>query len=128
EEEAHGVLATVVDNIQTHREFLAGVDRSMLVGAVFNMLVAAVTCLKHEGFNEEREWRVIYVPQMFHSALMESAVEVIGGIPQVVHKLPLDEKKSDVLRDLDLTRMFDRLIVGPSQFAWVICGAFVEEL
>ena len=35
------------------------------------MLVAGVTCLKHEGFHEEREWRVLYAPNRTASPLME---------------------------------------------------------
>ena len=70
------------------------------MNVVFNMLAAGVTCLKHEGFLEEREWRVIYWPQRSLSPLMESSIEVVGGIPQTVYKLPLDREKSDVLADL----------------------------
>ena len=80
------------------------------------MLVAGVCCLKHEGFLEEREWRVIYAPNRSSSPLIESSTETIGGIPQIVYKLPLDVAVSDAIADLDLSRMFDRLIIGPSQF------------
>ena len=70
------------------------------------MLVTAVTCWKHEGFQEEREWRVIYAPQRSPSSLMESSLEVIGGIPQIIYKLPLDAKASDALTDLDVARAY----------------------
>jgi len=62
EEEAHAVIATVIGNIRANHDFLLSVDRPIVLGSVFNMLVAGVTCLKHEGFHEEREWRVIYGP------------------------------------------------------------------
>src|SRR5262249_26257604 len=75
-------------------------------------MVAAVTCLKHEGFREEREWRVIHLPHMRPSPLMESSPETVGGIPQTVYKIPLDEKKSDELADLSFVRLFDRMIIG----------------
>jgi hypothetical protein len=100
----------------------------MVVGWVFNMLVAAVTCLKHEGFHEEREWRVIYAPQRVPSELMESSIEVVGGIPQTVYKILLDGKKSDALADIDLARLLDRVIIGPSQFSWAMYEAFVKAL
>lgn len=92
------------------------------------MLVAGVTCLKHEGFHEEREWRVIYSPERWPSTLMESSIEVVGGIPQIVYKLPLDSTKSSSLAELDLTRIFDRLIIGPSQFPSSMYEAFVKSL
>ncbi len=92
------------------------------------MLVAGVTCLKHEGFREEREWRAIYSPKRNPSQLMESSTEVLAGIPQVVYKVPLDEKIAPELADLDLARVFDRLIIGPTQFAPAMYEAFVAAL
>jgi hypothetical protein len=126
--EAHGQIAAVLQNVEREREFLRTIERHTLVAYVFNMLVAAVTCLKHEGFREEREWRAIYSPHRLPSSLIESATEVIGGIPQIVHKLPLDVRKSDNLAALDLAAMFDRLIIGPSQFSWSMYEAFSGAL
>jgi hypothetical protein len=105
EEEAHAVMTEVVTNVQASRDFLRSIDRQLVVRAVFNMLVAAVTCLKHEGFHEEREWRVIYAPLRAPSPLMEPSLEVVGGISQIVYKLPLDAKVSDDLADLDAARI-----------------------
>ena len=92
------------------------------------MFVVSVTCLKHEGFHEEREWRVIYGPERAPSSFMQSSIEVVGGIPQIVYQLPLDVTVDDALADLDLPRLFDRLIIGPSQFSWAMYGAFVRAL
>jgi hypothetical protein len=128
EEEAHAEIATVIKNIRASHDFLLSVDRPIVVGTVFNMLVAGVTCLKHEGFHEEREWRVIYAPSRSPSPLMESCIEVVGGIPQVIYKLPLDVKVSDALAELDLARVFDRLIIGPSQFSWTMYEAFTKAV
>jgi hypothetical protein len=92
------------------------------------MLLAGVTCLKHEGFREEREWRAIYCPKFYQSPLMESAIEVVGGVPQLVYKLPLDATASPPLADLDFSRIFHRLIVGPSPYPWPMYDAFREAL
>jgi hypothetical protein len=124
EEEAQAVMADVIGNVRANVDFLRSVERALVVNAVFNMLSAGVTCLKHEGFLEEREWRVIYAPHRSPSPLMESSIEVVGGIPQIIYKLPLDREKSDVLADLDLARLFDRVIIGPSQFSWPMYEAF----
>jgi hypothetical protein len=84
--------------------------------------------LKHEGFHEEREWRAIYAPNRLQSRLIESSIEVIAGVPQVVYKVPLDTSASDRIADLDFTQIFDRLIIGPTSYPWPIYGAFVDEL
>jgi hypothetical protein len=128
EEDAHKVMAGVIEKLPGNREFLVSIPREMLVGTVFNMLVGAVTCLKHEGFREEREWRVIYSPDRMASPLMKSFVESVGGIPQTIYKLPIDGGLDPALADLDLVRIFDRLIVGPSQFSLAMYEAFVKTL
>jgi hypothetical protein len=128
EDEVHTQLHSVTQNIGAEANFLKSVDRSRIVAITFNMLAAAVTCLKHEGFHEEREWRAIYAPKRSPSPLMEFSTECIGGVPQTVYHLPLDAKKSELLAELDLFRMFDRLIVGPSPYPLVMYEAFAAAL
>lgn len=60
--------------------------------------------------------------------MIKASTEVIAGIPQLLYKLPLDEAVSSKLADLDLSRMFDRLIIGPSPYPWVMYEAFVAAL
>lgn len=128
EPNVYGVIQEVIRNIGTNCEFLRSIDRARIVSVVFNMLRAGVTCLKHEGFREELEWRVIYMPKIMPSPLIEVATEVIAGVPQPIHKLPLDAAVSDALAELDLSRMFDRLIIGPSSYPWAMYEAFVGAL
>jgi len=92
------------------------------------MLVAGVTCLKHKGFHEEREWRVLYAPNREPSPLMEHSTETIGGVPQIVYKAPLDSNVSQELADVEMSRIFDPLIIGPSPYPWVMYQAFVAAL
>jgi hypothetical protein len=125
---AHRVLEEVIGNIHSNADYLRTVERSILVRTVFMMLLAGVVCLKHEGFREEREWRAIYAPKVWPSTLMESSTEIIGGIPQIVHKIPLDASVSDYLADLDFSTIFDRLIVGPTPYPWPMYEAFVDAL
>lgn len=126
--QAHDVVFEVIKNVGDEYEFLCSVERSLVVGTILAMLVAGVICLKHEGFHEEREWRAIYSPRRWPSPLMESSTEVISGVPQTVFKLPLDVTVSDGLRELDLFNMFDRLIIGPSPYPWVMYEAFTAAL
>ena len=69
EEGVHGVIMEVIENAAANREFLKTVDRQQFVNVVFRMFLAGVTCLKHEGFKEEREWRAIYCPKLHPSDL-----------------------------------------------------------
>ncbi len=128
EEEVQRQFHQVVANVQDNREFLKSVGSPQVVQQVFNMLVAGVTCLKHEGFKEEREWRLVYAPRRWPSPLIESSTEVLAGIPQIVYKVPLDAAVSGVPKYLDLSHIFDRLIIGPSQYPWPMAEAFVTAL
>jgi len=128
ESETHAVIHEVISNVAANRDFLCSVDNETIINCVFNMLLAAVACLKHEGFHEEREWRAIYSPGRWSSDLMESAIEVVAGVPQRIYKIPLDESVSPTLHDLEFSRSFDRLIIGPSQYAVPMCEAFHAAL
>ena len=128
EDETHTVIHEVIKNIEANCSFLSSVRREIIVGTVFVMLLAGVTCLKHEAFREEREWRAIYSPKRLPSTLVESSIEVIGGVPQLVYKLPLDVTASPALAHLDFSRVFDRAIIGPSSYPWAMYEAFAEAL
>jgi hypothetical protein len=128
EEEVKGQFLGIVKNIRENSEFLKSVGSDQVRQSVFNMLVAGVTCLKHEGFKEEREWRLIYGPQRWPSDFIESSTEVVAGIPQVVYKIPLDKVKSPALAEFDLAHILDRLIIGPTQFPWPMYEGFALAL
>ena len=126
--QVHAEMGRIIENIKTNGDFLRSLDRQTIVGQVFLMLLAAATCLKHEGFKEERKWRAIYTPKRLSSPLMEEAVEVVQGIPQIVYKIPLDASVSADLAGLDFASMFDRLIIGPSPYPWAMGEAFMNAL
>lgn len=128
EVEVHAIVDEVIRNIRENCDFLRSVNRGLIIRTVLFMLVAAVTCLKHEGFREEREWRALYIPKFQTSPLMESSTEVVSGVPQLVYKIPLDARVSPALAAIDLSQMFDRLIIGPTSYPWVVYDTFNREL
>lgn len=124
----HAVIDQAVANVRANSDYLRTLDRDLLVRLAFQMLVSGIVCLKHEGFHEEREWRAIYTPKRWSSELMEIATEVIAGVPQVIHKIPLDGSVSPLIGDLEFAQVFDRLIVGPTQYPYPICVALAEAI
>jgi hypothetical protein len=121
-------LETVARNIRENADFLRDVDRDLVRSYVSGMLVAAVTCMKHAGFHEEREWRVIYGPKRWPSKLMEESTEVVGGVPQLIYKVPLDAEKAPELAPIDLAHILDRVIIGPSLYPIAMYDAFADAL
>lgn len=128
QESGHGILQDVIRNILTNIEFLRSIPRDKLVYMVFEMCRLGITCLKHEGFREEREWRAIYSPDLRTSEHVECLTKVVAGTPQLIYSLPLEAKISPALEDLDFVKLFDRLIIGPTQFPSAIGSAFVKKL
>jgi len=120
-------LESVIKNIRDNQEFLRSIDREMFVQSIFFMLVTSVVCLKHEGFREEREWRVIYSPNLRPSPLISPSIEVVGGVPQRVYKIPLAGGSPD-LANVAIPSLVDRVIIGPSPYPWPMYEAFVTAL
>ena len=50
------------------------------------------------------------------------------GVPQIICKIPLDVKASSVLAELDISNLFDRLIIGPSAYPVAMHQAFISAL
>lgn len=128
-EQVHDEMKKVINNINAEADFLKTLSKDDIRDYVFAMLLAAVTCLKHEGFREEREWRAIYRPNPKRPAPdMQSQVEPIGGVPQTIFAIPLDKRVSEDLAGLDVANIFDSLIVGPWPNPWAMSEAFAKEL
>jgi hypothetical protein len=128
EYEVFAELHAVVEKVRTNTAFLRSVDRKLILNFVFNMLMTGVVCLKHEGFREEREWRLIYAPKRLSSPFMEPSTEIMGGIPQTIYEIPIDNTVEGIPGDLDLSKLFDRLIIAPSPYSWAMYESFVGAL
>jgi hypothetical protein len=128
EEEVATEICEVATSVQNNLDFLKSVERPILIASIFYMLIMGVVCLKHEGFLEEREWRVIHNPKRMASPHMTFKVETVEGVPQIVYKLPLGGGPPADLDDISIPSMLDRIIIGPSPYPWAMYEAFVTAL
>jgi hypothetical protein len=128
ETKVHEIMQSIIESAKVEVDFLKTIDRQIIIAHIFRMLLAAVVCLKHDGFKEEAEWRAIYSPNRQPSPLITSSTEIVSGVPQVVYSLPLDGSLSSELAGLDFGILFDRLIIGPSQYPLPMWTAFVDSL
>jgi hypothetical protein len=119
---------SVAENVRSNRDFISKLGHQILVSNVFSLLVMGTICLKHEGFVEEKEWRIVYSPKRMPSPIMETSIEVVAGIPQQVYKIPLENNPSAGITGLAIPDLLDHVIVGPTQFPWVMYEAFVAAL
>lgn len=94
---------------------------------LFWALKFAVLSTKHPGFDEEKEWRLIFSPSEGYSHL-SSSIEVIDDIPQRVYKIPLKDFSHMGLHGTTIPELIDKIIIGPTQYPWPIHDAFTEVL
>jgi len=127
-EQVEAELLSVISGVRKHCEFLKSVDRQTVLHAIFFMLMIAAVSLKHEGFHEEREWRLVYSPQLRPSAFLRKATETIDGIPQIIYKISLENRPTDNIVGVEIPELIERVIIGPSNYPIPIGEAFAVAL
>jgi hypothetical protein len=128
EENLNAEIEAAIGRITRDREFIAAQSRQAITFIAYRMLAMAALSIKHPAFEEEREWRLIHLPLEQRSQYVEHAVETIGGVPQIVYKVPLRNVPETDINGISLPELFDRVIIGPTQYPGPIYASLVEEL
>ncbi len=126
--EVRRYLEKVIQSAKDQKEFLKGLPRETIVNSLFTLLLFSAICIKHHGFEEEREWRVIYLPGLFPSEHMKQSSVTIAGVPQIVYKLPLVDLPDKSLLGIEIPKFVDSIIVGPTQFPYPIFEVLVDAM
>lgn len=82
----------------------------------FNISKIASLTFKHHGFSEEREWRLIYMPDRDPRGLLSDGFHYIVGNRGVEPKLrlPIRPLPLDPPQDWTFNNILERIILGPS--------------
>lgn len=124
-QELEATLTSIIDEIEAQTEFLKSLPRDVIVGILTVTFIILAITLKHPGFQEEKEWRMVYLPTMMQeNDWVKRSVEVIAGVPQLVYKLPLKNNKELGVTGLDLGELLEGIIIGPSEYPLTINDAF----
>ncbi|MFN3930526.1 MAG: DUF2971 domain-containing protein [Brevundimonas sp.] len=118
----------VSEGIANSRELWRDLGQENVIDAVFQMMRFSTVCTKHPGFHEEREWRIIHTPALEATDRLPSNVEVVRGIPQCVHKIPLRNYPDEGFVGAEVPELIERIIIGPAVDAWSMRDAFVRLL
>lgn len=120
-------LNLITEGIIRNIEIIKLVGRETIKNYVFNVFKFAIVSIKHPGFKEEKEWRIVYIPAMEHSSTIRKDIRAVNGIPQQIYKIPLiDIHEHNYLTSIP--NILDRIIIGPVQYPWAVYKAFVELL
>jgi Protein of unknown function (DUF2971) len=121
-------LLEIAAAVKTNVEDLRLLGREQMRNYTYNMLRFAAVSLKHPGFAEEKEWRVVASPRAQPSTLMTPQIEVVRGVPQQILKIPLKSMPEHSLAGLGLVQLVDHVIVGPCLYPIVVKRALVAAL
>ncbi|MCP5365534.1 MAG: DUF2971 domain-containing protein [Hyphomicrobiales bacterium] len=128
EEQYTKEISVLANNIFKYSSFLQGQGEDSICGYVFAAFQYAAQCIKHPGFKEEKEWRVIYCPKLRESKKVERVIESIKGVPQTIYKIPLNDIPEEGLIGLSIPDLIDRVIIGPTDYSWPIYEGFTHLL
>lgn len=117
-------LADITDMATREIDFLKALGPELISDVLFSMVRFAIVAIKHPGFHEEREWRVVYTPEMTDVRRIKIEPEIVRGTPQMVAKIPLVDVPDEGLVGLNIPDFLDRLIIGPTQFPAAIHERF----
>lgn len=118
----------VVENLEAHLDLAKTIGPDLVRQVIENAFHFAALSTKHPGFAEEREWRVIYSPTMWHSDRIKCSVTSVGGIPQRIYKIPLENYLDEGFVGATLPDLLEEIIIGPTENAFAIYDALVLKL
>jgi hypothetical protein len=122
-------LTKLIDRIEPNLGMLRGVDPALAVNMIAAALEYAVLSLKHRGFEEEQEWRLLHRPFTDGgNAWVHEEVVSIRGVPQLIFKIPLGAMPGMKIPGLTLDRLLNKILIGPSLYPDTVWRAFVEKL
>jgi len=118
-------MFNIIDNILNNTDYLKTLDKDTIKNTIIISLSMLAICLKHEGFKEEQEWRLIHFPKVAQpNELITSSIECINGIPQVVYKLPLENHPEEDVHSVSIPELIDKVIIGPTEYPLPLLDAF----
>jgi hypothetical protein len=119
----------IIDDVEKNIERLQLIDQELLAFTWKEVLDDMVLSTKHPGFQEEKEWRIIFRRKAnAHIPAPPLKTVVVGGIAQIVHYLPLVNVPEKGVSQASLEEILDKIIVGPTTNPQLVCEAFVVEL
>jgi len=121
-------LTKIKNAILENVEYVRSLGREGLKHAIFEAFRFAAICTKHPAFLEEKEWRVVSTKVLHDNPRLPPHVEIVGGIPQKVLKLKLEDHPDEGLYGLAIPSFIDRILIGPCEYSETIKRALTSLL
>lgn len=118
----------VAERIQGNLRYVRSLGADEVSNVVFNALRFAAICTKHPAFKEEREWRVVATPSLNSSEYVKQSIKEVGGIPQPILHIRLQEYPGTGMPSLAPASFVERILIGPCQYPDAVHRALGEKL
>ncbi len=122
------IIDSYIKNLEVEKAGLESLDLAYLSGMLYRELVGLALTTKHNGFEEELEWRIYQTPAFGTEHKLEEKIVNISGIPQKIKALKFGDYTEFGIEGADLESLLDRVIIGPSEDQLVIYDSFVSIL
>lgn len=125
----HAKFREVLANITTNADILrATLSPQDLLGHVIMAILFGAVCLKHPGFSEEKEWRVIHMSMMKLPTLLRRREVNIRGKDETIFEIPLKDAPEHGLIGIEINKLLHQIIIGPSNRTSGIRAALIDAL
>lgn len=125
------IFLDILNNIQIHLDELSNFNLEDFFKLFSYMIYVYILSVKHPGFAEEREWRIILshihmgAEKFISPDLIERSVENINNIPEIIYKIKLNNY--DFISPYK-SSLLEKIIIGPSACADIVAESFEEIL
>lgn len=107
-------LRAILANISANKSLLKGLSQVEYENNIMGVLTLAAVCIKHAGFAEEEEWRILFLSNVFQPHPLAIETETVNGVPQLVCKLRMDTLQAEGYGNAHFDRLIDKVIIGPT--------------
>lgn len=117
-----------VDTLSDNFEFVQNMEREDLLAWTYSAFKYAAVSTKPLNLHEEREWRIVYTETPGASSGLRPEVTMFDGVPQKIYRLPFANDPTQGPDGMAFPGLFDRLIIGPTEYPDTVYDAFVALL
>ena len=104
------------------------IDKFEILKFLHNKFLVTVLSLKHKGFEEEKEWRILYNDKIYPSdGVAEERIEIIKGMPRIIKVINF-EKLNEFGYSTKLNDILYKIIIGPSDNPIQLQEIFIKKL
>ncbi|MBF4987975.1 DUF2971 domain-containing protein [Methylophilus sp. 14] len=121
-------IANLATSITKNLDLIKTVEIKNIGHMLFDILRLTALCNKHQGFQEEKEWRLIMNPSILPEKKRHNTehiafdIETINGTPQKILKLKFSSMNWGNKQFKD---MIKKVIIGPCEHPWITYESFV---